>query len=203
MPFKPIGINLSLIFLTLCIAGVIPLHAQTSQYGIFFAGKQVGEINASLNRMGEGSKYDVKSSASFKIMWKMYRSNSNMSVFYRSDTLESSISWIKKNGTVEELSKVKRDSDYYICHRHKDGPFKAAPDVTFSTAKLYFHEPTGVKEVYSETYLTKSKLEDQGGHKYKLTLKDGHVNYYTYSEGELIEVFVDRPWFNITFKKRM
>jgi hypothetical protein len=75
-------------------------------------------------------------------------------------------------------------------------------ELTFTTARLYFQEPVGIQNVYSERFLQQCRLEDQGDHTYKLHLPDNKANYYTYKDRQLVAVAIERTWFNLEFRKK-
>ena len=88
----------------------------------------------------------------------------------------------------------------YYCYRYPDERFVLNDaQVGFTSVMLYYQEPVGIEKVYSERFLEYCSLEALDDHKYKLYLPNRKINYYTYEEGVLLEIFVDRTWFNLRF----
>jgi len=83
---------------------------------------------------------------------------------------------------------------------HPSESFQQKPEIGYSTARLYFEEPIGISEVYSEAFLEFALLEDEGNHTYKLTLPGNKINHYHYQDGKLMQIEVNRTWFDLVFK---
>jgi hypothetical protein len=107
------------------------------------------------------------------------------------------------NNNLEDSTSLNQErNNYHVFQFPQKNYILNNTELRFSTAKLYFQEPKGIQEVYSERFLQYCRLEAQEGHRYKLYLPDGKVNYYTYKEHELVKVDVERTWFNLEFRKK-
>jgi hypothetical protein len=106
------------------------------------------------------------------------------------------------NNEMVDSSTIEQDINDYHAYKFPDDRFVVKNvDLRFTTAKLYFQEPLGVKKVYSERFLKYCPIEAQGDSRYKLHLPDKKINYYTYKDDQLIAVMVERTWFNLEFRK--
>jgi hypothetical protein len=106
------------------------------------------------------------------------------------------------NNEMVDSSTVEQDINDYHAFKFPDDHFVLNHvDLRFTTAKLYFQEPLGIKRVYSERFLKYCPLEAQGDSRYKLHLPDNKVNYYIYKDEQLAAVLVERTWFNLEFRK--
>jgi len=175
------------------------LHAQEHAFSIHIGNKEIGTITANRDTIQNREVYKVVSDAAFRVLWKYHRTT-DMIAYYVNDTLESSVSKVVMNDDVKEHSEFWKDGITYKCHK-QDKIERKEKAVTYSSIKLYFHEPVGIDSVYSETFLESSFLQDLGDHKYKLFLPGNRENTYSYINGELQEIKVDRT-IDLLFKRR-
>jgi hypothetical protein len=107
------------------------------------------------------------------------------------------------NNDLEDSTTLHQENNNYQVFQFPQKNYMLhSTDLRFSTAKLYFQEPEGIQEVYSELFLQYCRLEPQEDHRYKLYLPDGKVNYYTYEDRQLVKVDIERTWFNLEFRKK-
>jgi hypothetical protein len=182
--------------------GSIHLYAQKSTYIISAAGKKIGKINTSLVKLGDTETYEVVSEVDFKVLWTSYnRKTENVAVFENGILITSS-SGVYMDHVLEDSSSMYLDENKYTCFRSPDQKFVLEnQQLTFTTVMLYYNEPVGVEKIYSERFLDYCPIEKLDEHKYKIYLPNGKQNYYTYVNGILTEVFVDRTWFNLRFHR--
>lgn len=191
------------LFLCLFVVGFTKVYAQQHTYSIRAAGKEIGEITTSLTKSGDIDTYEVVSEVNFQILWKNYHRKTTNSATYRLQGLQESLSEVYMNNDLEDSSTMIFVKDQYDCYRHPNETFAFSHNgLQFTTVKLYFQEPVGINQVYSERFLEYCPLEFTGDHKYKLYLPNGKINYYTYANNSLVEVFVDRTWFNLKFARK-
>lgn len=176
-------------------------RAQTYRYTIHHGDDEIGEITASHTSSGPESHFKITSTAVFKVLWK-YNRKTSMAVRYKNGVLEYSSSEVFMNDELEERCQIKKNREVYDCRKQPGDSFQIKSPIVFSSARLYFEEPIGVEAIFLESYLAFCPLEPMGNHKYKLTLPGEKVNYYTYENEILKEIFVERSWFDIIFRKK-
>lgn len=178
------------------------MFAQRVVYDVRLAGKDIGEITVSLDKNGKQETYEVKSDVKFKVLWNKYHRLTNNFVLFENEALKTSYSSISMNNELEDSTSLHLSEGVYNCYRHPSENFQIKNAlVHYSTVKLYFEEPIGKSLIYSERFLEYCPIKPIGNGKYRLYLPNGKENSYTYENGELVEVFVDRTWFNIRFCK--
>lgn len=176
---------------------------QHKAFSVSLGGKEIGEITASLTASGKTETYKVKSDVKFKALWKSYHRETNHFVVYENKQLKKSASSVYMNEELEDSTTTNRGQLKMNCYRYPDEQFvQNEHQIKFTTAKLYFQEPVNVDNIYSERFLAYCKVELVGKNKYKLHLTNGKKNYYTYTNGVLTEVFVDRTLFNLFFRPK-
>ena len=186
----------TLLFLTILTS---TLYAQEHEFSIHIGKREIGTILAKREKTQNKELYKVVSDATFRVVWKYHRTT-DMSAVYINDTLESSVSKIEMNNDVKEFSEYWKDGNGFKCHRQ--GKMEMEEKVVqYSSVKLYFEEPVEIDSVYSETFLEMSYLENLGDHRYKLYLPGNRENTYSYQNGKLQDVKVDRT-IDIFFKRK-
>lgn len=179
------------------------IYAQNHRYGVHRGGKEIGEVTASLTEYLHTQTYEILSNVSFQVLWKRYHRTTNNLVVYSGASMESSYSGVYMNNDLQDSTSLNQEhNNYHVFEYPRRRYILYSTDLRFSTAKLYFQEPEGVHEVYSERFLQYCKLEAQEDHTYKLYLPDNKVNYYTYEDDELVKVAIERTWFNLEIRKK-
>ena len=179
------------------------LCAQKSTYAVRFAGMEIGEISTSLTESEHIQTYEVISDVSFKVLWKKYNRRTINLVTYENEAMKTSYSGVYINNDLEDSAAMNLEYEKYYCYRYPDERFVLNDaQVGFTSVMLYYQEPVGIEKVYSERFLEYCSLEALDDHKYKLYLPNRKINYYTYEEGVLLEIFVDRTWFNLRFQRK-
>ncbi|GJM29126.1 MAG: hypothetical protein DHS20C17_17610 [Cyclobacteriaceae bacterium] len=166
-------------------------------------GKEIGEISASLEESSYTETYTILSDVSFRILWKQYRRKTSNLVVYQGESMKTSYCGVYMNNDLQDSTAMHKEQNSYRVFKYPDGRYQLDnTELNFSTAKLYFQEPVGVQNVYSERFLQQCRLEAQGNHRYKLHLPDNKKNYYTYKDRQLVAVSIERTWFNLEFRKK-
>ena len=179
------------------------LCAQKGAYAVRLAGIEIGEITTSLIESEHTQTYEIISDVSFKILWKRYNRKTINLVTYENEAMKTSFSGVYINNDLRDSAAMNLAQNNYHCYRYPDERFVLNDtQVVFTTVMLYYQEPVGIEKVYSERFLEYCSLEALDDHRYKLYLPNGKVNYYTYAERELLEIFVDRTWFNLRFQRK-
>ncbi len=192
---------IKLYFLVLFSIGTAQLSGQSSMYVVTRSnGKEIGTVTTSAKQAGEQWTYNVHSDVNFKVLWKEYHRQTSNNVQYQNGYVKESFSCVYMNNELEDSSALNLSGAAYQGFRTPDIRFQLNSKVQFTTAKLYFQEPVNVDQIYSERFLAYCALEAQGNNKYKLHLPNGKVNYYTYKNHKLIEVLVERTWFDLRIK---
>jgi len=179
------------------------LYAQEHRYSVHRSGKEIGEISATLTETMHTKTYKILSDVSFKILWRQYHRRTSNLVVYQGESMKTSHCGVYMNNDLQDSTTMYKEQDSYRVYKHPDDQYLLDnTDLQFTTAKLYFHEPVGIQQVYSERFLQQCRLELQGDHTYKLHLPDNKANYYTYKDRQLVAVSVERTWFNLEFRKK-
>ena len=71
--------------------------------------------------------------------------------------------------------------------------------ISFTSAALYFSEPSGVNRVFSESAGFYNKIKKNSTNNYSvINAENNHVSHYTYEDGMPTKVEIEHPVFNFT-----
>ncbi|QSE96462.1 DUF6134 family protein [Fulvivirga lutea] len=193
-----------IIFLTALICFSISSSGQKYNYSIHLAGGKIGGINATLTEENGVQYYEIESDVTFKVLFKKYNRRTIHKVTFSDGSIDESYTAVYMNKNQEDSASLVHISNHqYLCFMtEKDERYKKNfGAISFPSAMLYYKEPKGVSKVFSERFLDYCPVEVLEEGKYMVYLPNGKENVYTYKNGELISVFIDRTWFNIEFRK--
>lgn len=74
--------------------------------------------------------------------------------------------------------------------------------ITFCVVDLYFKEPKGVAQVFSNMYAEMLQLKRVSVGKYQLITPDNNNSFFTYTDGKLVSIEADTPVGKV-FSKRI
>lgn len=197
MKLKPLQ---KLFFCLLFFAIAKPGHSQTLFYDIYKGSDKIGEITVKKVAGDDKVHYEANSSSRFRTLW-MNDLSTLTAADYVNNELSYSVSKITLNDKIREHSITKKEGSFYNYYKHpkeryrkKESPFR------LSTVILYYSEPLGIKQVFSENYQQLCDLKVIGANAYELTLPGGKINQYFYKDGKLVEVKVFRTFVDLSFR---
>lgn len=193
---KPLFLFFSFLF----FASGSPLYGQKLFYEIYKGEDRIGEITVEKKAEGNTVHYEANSEANFRVLFKNRLITHTSSRFVDKELVYAR-SEITLNDKVRESGTTKKEGNYYNFFKHPDTNVKRkeAPFL-ISTTVLYYFEPSGVEEVFSENYQQLCKLKNIGAHAYELALPGGKINQYFYKNGKLVEVKIIRTFVDLSFK---
>lgn len=197
MRLKPLQI---LFFCLLFLAIAKPVYSQTLFYNIYKGDDKIGEIKVEKEIQGNKIHYEANSTSRFRTLW-MNNLNTKTAADFVNQELSHSVSKIILNDKVREHSITKKEGHFYDYFKHpKENYRKKEPAFRISTVILYYSEPLGVKQVFSENYQQLCDLKVIGANAYELALPGGKINQYFYKDGKLVEVKVFRTFVDLSFR---
>jgi hypothetical protein len=178
----------------------VTVQAQQSRFDIWKGNDIVGSILAKRVVDGDRTQYLMTSFSEFDIVWKQEIS-SLVSTEYRNGEMARCHSNVKVNGNVRDSSYYATKGEEANCYVHPNERFLHAGRVEWTTARMYFEEPVGQRTIFVESVLKHCPLTHLGNGQYKLVLPNDKVNRYTYRDGRLEEIHVDRSLVDLVFKR--
>lgn len=185
-----------LLLLLLCSAQLI-CTAQKLKYKIRMKDDEVGIMTAV--RTGKTKqKIELESNISFQKLITI-QLHYRMEASYENNVLLLSSTIQQANGKEMANTTTKKTESGYTITTTKGTSTVTEKQILFNLCKLYFEEPKGVKQVWSDTYGEMLAIKAVGPGKYELTLPDGNKNYYSYHKGICTMVETNLPFGKVTF----
>jgi hypothetical protein len=134
------------------------------------------------------------------MLWKQVIRSLN-SAEYIGNTLLGCHTNLSVNGALRDSSHLRPMGDALHGFVHPDQRFLHNGAVAWTTARMYFEEPVGQLRIFVESLLAYCPLERTGPGTYRLTLSNNKVNHYSYRNGVLHEIRVDRSLIDLVFRR--
>lgn len=166
--------------------------AQTYEYETRALGIHAGDMQITRKVNGNLEYYSITSKNSVNYVLGKIDVDHKTSVTYKDGILQESFLRTDKNGEVDKFCSVSYDGQTYKIQTEKEKLSLSRP-VTASVVTLYFKEPVGLTEIFSEVFGKMVPVTEVKPHKYSIKLPDGKKNTYTYENGVVVEVEVPSP----------
>ncbi|HEX2617044.1 MAG TPA: DUF6134 family protein [Flavobacteriales bacterium] len=194
LPVRPLLTGLVL------LASTCSLSAQRAEFNIIKGDNVVGRIVAMKNEAAQGTDYFMTSYAEVDVVLKQVVRTS-MSAGYRNGLLQSCHSTVNVNGSVRDSSRLALRDGKQLCYVHPGPAVQKDVSVAWTTARMYFEEPTDAPAIFVESVLALCPLQRTAEGRYTLTFPNKQRNHYIYKNGVLQEIQVDRPFFDLVFRR--
>lgn len=168
------------------------INAQTYTYETRALGIHAGDMQITRKVHGNLEYYTINSKNSVNYLLGKIDVDHKTSVTYKDGVLQESFLRTDKNGEVDQFCSVSYDGHTYKIQTEKEKLSYSKP-ITASVVTLYFKEPIGLTEIFSEVFGKMVPLTEVKPHKYSIKLPDGKKNTYTYENGIVVEVEVPSP----------
>ena len=176
----------------------IPLfsYCQKLEYSIMWKGDSIGYILINRTLTDSTEYHRVRSVSNFRVIFSFTTGYSGETL-YKNGKLIKSSALNTMNGDVNGSALVEWLNDEYLMII--DGEKKTWTEpVTSTVGLLYFQEPRGLNEVFSERHGRYLKIENNGDN-YVLTKPDDRINTYTYENGRCTKVEINNLLTNFSF----
>lgn len=163
---------------------------ETLSFKVVWRGDSIGYFETQTRDSSSYQLYNINSEVAFWLFGKR-RLYYNYRTVYDTSSLLRASSINTLNGSVRSSSAVFRTKGGYdIFIDDKEEQRLEDLEIFYSVSKLYYEEPVGVEEVFSERYGTFMKVEVVEPNKYKVEKPGGRYNIYTFVDGKctLVEV---------------
>jgi hypothetical protein len=174
------------------------LNAEALIYKVMKGNEIVGEFR--IDRVKSNDITEFTSHSIVKVnMLLTIKVTDNMKVSYHGNRLQTAQLYRTLNGMVRvNNSTTWNGSAYYMTNKNKDVTIQNQ-FIYYSTASLYYFEPTNIPFVFSENFQKMVPVKSIGNRKYMLELPNGNRTSYTYSNGICTMVEAKTDWADIRF----
>ena len=174
--------------------------AQRSEFHIFKGEDRIGRIDVSRSAQGDHINYEMRSNSVTRVIWQ-HEVNTMVRTRYIGGAIASCYSYVKVNGSVRDSSHMDLSVPSPVCFLYPRGSTECAADVQWTTARMYFEEPVGQPKIFVESMLRHCTLQRTAEGVYTLTFPNNDRNHYTYRNGQLQEILVERTFFDLVFRR--
>ncbi len=166
-------------------------HAQELQYDVFKGDSYIGTMRVTRQATDSiTTRYFIETNVAFRILAE-FTVHSTFETFFSDNQLTYAQTLNMLNGKEKESSRVVWSQDRYLCEREGEQTTWNQL-IRHSVAQLYFHEPIGLTQTFSERFTENCTIEPgDTPHTYWLHLPNGKENLYTYQKGVCQEVKVE------------
>lgn len=186
------------LLLVASVMTVLDCAGQVTRFQVLKADELVGNVIAMRMPTATGTVYTMTSHCELDIIWsQVVRSSSRAE--YIDGALTSCHTSMRVNDSVRDSSSMVKGAEQ--CFVHPNSSFLCDRTTQWTTARLYFEEPTGQSIVFVESVLKDCPLVITAPNTYTLTFPNGNVNHYVYKAGLLQEIRVDRSFFDLVFRR--
>ena len=175
--------------LVVWMASATSLFAQQKSigYAIINKGDTIGQMQIFQKTSGNDIAYSVASTVTTKMLMKVKVDVQEMAQYHNKKLVVSS-SQRFINDKPKANKQTKAYGNYYLIRDDDKEDTLALKEITYDFSMLFFKEPAGVKQVYSNYYQTNLPIQQQESHSYKIDLPEGGSNTYYYNNGLCIRV---------------
>lgn len=171
--------------LALCMSVVVS-QAQTRKYEVILSGDKIGELTVTRTIKGNFTTYKLESKSEAKVLFSTKKNYVLMDVIYKDGKLLSANCKNEINDAVDNYANIFWDGEKYTITNEKK-KFTHTTPVTYSVISLYFSEPKGLTNLFTERIGEVYPLKPLGDGKYEYKIPNGDKNVYIYKNGELVE----------------
>lgn len=173
-----------------------PLH-----YDIVFNNSTIGRLAVTAIASTNGIRYHADGLVMIHLLGEKSMKTLINST-YQDNLLTESSFLDQVNGKTKHDARVIREGTGYRIQVNEELSRLPNRRISYSAASLYYQEPVGISEVFSERHGQFCKVRPVGNHTYELTQPDGRKNRYRYARGACQEVEVNQRFFKFYFRLR-
>lgn len=184
-----------LLFMTATVFGQTISNLKTLKYTVYRHGDEVGWINLSKFDAGNRSTISLASEVSFHVLFKFTVKANEKAEFMNGKMVHSYI-YRKMNGNVKADKHTWYTDHGYEVEEASVKKIVDVKNVMYNVDCLYFREPVGISEVYSDNFQQFVTIEKKPKGFYRIKFPDGNTNDYYYKNGVCAVIHVDNTWYS-------
>lgn len=166
--------------------------AQSYTYDIKTMGVHAGTMVVTRNKANALEQYSYETHSAVDYLLGKVEVNHITRSSYKDGVLQTAYVRNEKNGEVEYYSSTSYDGSDY-CTVTEKGKVRCRRKVALSFAKVFFEEPVGQTEIFSERLGEFVPLKQLEEHTYQVCLPDGDKYTYYFEGGRLVRMDVPSP----------
>lgn len=174
--------------------------ASFALFSIVKNGKKIGYVKAEMKNCAQGQKITLQSHLRGRLIFEINVVQFSECIMSGGFLFSCSTSQkINGNSSFNHGLLYKGNGYQNVGNEETEGPI---PDkIVFLTTLLYFREPAGYREIYSETLKKMVSLSSPGKGIYRLNISEGRYTEYQYRGGQLYRVFSKSMLGEVVFQR--
>ncbi|HET6226717.1 MAG TPA: DUF6134 family protein [Bacteroidia bacterium] len=180
-------LSIALLLSTAIYASKNPVLESELSFKITYHNLQLGYVKAIKHASAIRNTYTVFGKAESDLFLKKIVSENCIHSIFEDNKLLSAVTFVKRNGKTLSNTSTKLLQEKYIISSIEQISQLKRNEIDFTVALLYFQEPLGIENIYSEAW---GKILPLNSHnnEYRFTIPDGTVCTFKYKNGVLEEV---------------
>jgi hypothetical protein len=187
-----------LIILLLITSAALAQETQKSRvlnYKVIRNGSEVGWMKLIRNDAENHSTINLTSEVSVRMIFKFSAKANEQAEFVNGKMVHSYI-YRKMNGNVKADKHTRFTGHNYEVEQASGKKELEISSVTYNMNCLYFQEPIGIKQVYSDNFQQFVDIQKEPEGYYKIKFPDGSSNYYYYKNGVCAAIHVNHTFYS-------
>jgi hypothetical protein len=160
------------------------------QFDVFLKNKPIGKLTATEVSSGGQTIRDVRSDSEAKIFMFSVHVETDTKVISEGSMLKDGVAYRHSNRGPNDIhaSTTRIAPKKYECNRNGTKTLFEQKEITFSITDLFFSEPVGRSEIYSNIFTQMVPLKILGNGRYQVTNPENKIATYTYANGKLVKI---------------
>lgn len=181
--------------MTATVFGQTTSSLKTLKYTVYRHGDEIGWINLSKFDADNHFTINLASEVSVRMLFK-FTAKANERAEFMNGKLVHSYIYRKMNGTVKADKHTRFTGNGYEVEEASGKKELDIKNVSYNMNCLYFKEPVGIAQVYSDNFQQFVPIEKEPEGFYKIKFPDGNSNKYYYKNGVCSAIHVDHTWYS-------
>jgi hypothetical protein len=162
-------------------------------FDVTFNDKVIGTVKATEKKEGSKIIKDLRSNTDTKVLIMSIHVESEVNATYDKETFLNGVAYRHANRGAKDIHATTTRLAAQKYQTDKDGAKKTlqGKDVKYCVIDLYFKEPKGIKEIYSNMFATFVQVKELAPGKYMIMNPDQVNATYSYTGGKLMKIEVD------------
>jgi hypothetical protein len=183
-----------LLFIATAVSGQTNATVHQLKYAVMRNGAEIGWICLSKSEADNQSTIRLTSEVSVRLLFK-FTVKANEQAEFSNGKLVHSYIYRKMNGNVKADRHTRFTGNGYEVSDPSGKKELNLNYVNYNMNCLYFQEPVGIAQVYSDNFQQFVPIEKKPEGYYIVKLPDGNSNQYYYKNGVCVAVHVNHTWY--------
>lgn len=185
------------------LATYLPLtsQAQKKKFEVFHNDKKVGEMLMCKSDNGNISEIKMHITADLKLMLLKIHLDGREEAIFENEAMNYSYVLRKTNGKIRTNKQTKKAGKYYMAYDGEVGKMMEIKEIKHNLLSIIFSQPVNGQNVFVDHLQEAHQVRQMSPNVYRVMLRDGNFNQYTYQNGECATIEVNSSLLTLVMKK--